>query len=130
VEVPIYLNNINLYSIEGGFARSICLDKRIDDIDGFANIPYANMRNVFADLRVYSDYFGVLYLNETIMSMELGRVNKPSILMFNWKGEPLIELKLDHFATSFDIDYVNAVLYTLDNKTEEMYAYDIKEVLG
>ena len=129
VERPIFLNNINLYSVDGEFSKSICLDQQVDDIDEFATISLNDMRQVFADTRIYSDYFGVLYLNETVKSMQLGKENKPSVLFFNWKGKPLMELELDHFATSFDIDFVNNVLYTLDRETEEIYVYDIKDVL-
>jgi len=127
VESPIFLNNINLYSIDGEFSKSICLDEQVDDIDGFATISLNDIRQVFADSRIYIDYFGVLYVNN--INMGFGRENKPSVMFFNWKGKPLMELELDQYATSFDIDFVNKVLYTLDNQTEGMYIYNIKDVL-
>ncbi len=129
VEIPILLNHINLYSVDGEFGKSICLDRQIDDIDELANDPYFSEREIFANPRIYSDYFGVLYLNHTNRIMELGRGNKPAILMFDWKGEPLMKLELDRYATSFDIDFVNRYLYTLDRETEEMSVYYIKDVL-
>ena len=59
----------------------------------------------------------------------MGRKKEPIIRLFDWEGNPLAEIKLNRFITSFDMDLRNGYLYTMDHQTDEFYQYDIQNIL-
>ena len=65
-----------------------------------------------------------------VTTFQTGRKKYPSILLFDWEGRPLAELKLTRFVNSFDIDMVNKTLYVFDVYNDKMFAYDLSEVLS
>ena len=83
----------------------------------------------YEDLRIFTDFWGVLLIGEDRKTYQTGRKKLPSIILFDWQGEPLARLNLDHFITSFDIDFTNGHLYTLDVLSDEFYKYDINDIL-
>jgi hypothetical protein len=129
VEAPIGLNYINIYSLDGSFAKTICMDKELNNITNIQNTEETDRIYTFANLRVYDDFFGVVYINEDELTYQTGRKKLPSILLFDWDGNPFVELKLDHHIQSFDIDLLTGELYTLDRDFEEFYKYDIKNIM-
>ncbi|HLW50414.1 MAG TPA: BF3164 family lipoprotein [Sphingobacteriaceae bacterium] len=129
VEMPTGLNYINLYAPDGSFAKTICVGTELDDLDKIQDQRAWNRIYRFANLRVFDDFFGVVQINEDEMTYQTKRKKLPAILLFDWNGEPLAELKLDHFITSFDIDFINGVLYTFDVHSDEFFKYDINDIL-
>lgn len=130
VEMPIGLNHINLYSFDGTLACTICVGKKVDNLDNLQSIDRWKRLYTYANLRIYPDFFGVLYLGETEKSFQVEREKLPRIQLFDWTGVPLAELQLTHQATSFDFDFNNGCLYTVDYITEEIYKYEIKDILS
>lgn len=129
VEMPIGLNQINLYSMDGSFGKTICVGKKLDNIEKIQNTFRWDRIYTYADLRVHNDFFAALNINEDNKTYQQERVKLPVIHVFNWKGEPLAELKLNRFVTAFSIDFTNGYLYALDQKTDEFYKYEIKDIL-
>ncbi len=129
VEMPIGLNHLNLYTLDGKLRKSICIGKQLDNIDDIQEKKRQNRLYTFADLRIFEKYFGVLQINEEEETYQTARRKKPSILLFDWVGNPLAELKLDHHITSFDIDFQKGDLYTFDAHSDEFYKYNIKDFL-
>lgn len=129
VEAPIYLNHINLYSIDGSFKKTICCHKKVDNIDRIQIQPMWQWIYTYADLRVYKDFFAALYINEKMKTYEIERKKYPIIQLFDWMGVPIAELKLNRHVTSFDIDLINGFLYTFDHQTDEFCKYDIQDIL-
>lgn len=129
VEMPIGLNQINLYAIDGSFAKTICVGNRLDNIEKLENTNRWSRKYTYRNIRTYPDFFSALYINEEEKTYQLGRITLPVIQCFDWNGEPIAELKLNRHITSFDIDFVNGYLYTLDAITDEFYKYDIKDIL-
>ena len=130
VEMPIGLNYINLYSLNGDFARTVCVGDELDDISEIEDRKEWNRMYTYADLRLFKDFWGVVSINEDKMTFQTGRKKYPSILLFDWDGKPLAELKLTRFVNSFDIDMVNKTLYVFDVYNDKMFAYDLSEVLN
>ena len=130
VEMPIGLNYMNLYSLDGSFGKTICIGKELDNIDKIQDKKVGDRIYTYADLRVFPDFWGVVSINEDIKTYQTGRKKLPSILLFDWQGAPLAELKLKHFITSFDIDLKNGDLYTFDAHSDELYKYDIGDILA
>ena len=130
VETSSTLNHINLYSFDGSKTRTICVGKKLDNIDELQALPNWKMPYSYMNLRVYPHFFGALFLGETKKTFQTKRVHMPKIQLFDWNGDPLAEILLDRQATSFDIDFVNGNLYILDGQTEEFYRYDIGNLLA
>ena len=137
IEMPVGLNYINMYSIDGSFSKTICIGKQLDNIGEIQNIqPWWNRIYTFADLRLFPKFWGVVYVNEDYRTNEIKyqtnetlKTQFPNILLFDWNGKPLAELKLNNFITSFDIDLVNGYLYTQDLNTDLFCKYDIRDIL-
>jgi hypothetical protein len=126
VEAPISLNCINIYSPDGSFGKTVCIGNKPDNI---GRIQDSNRKYTFAHLHLFSEFWGVVYINENFNTYLTERKKHPSILLFDWNGEPLAKLKLNGFITSFDIDFINGYLYTLDLYTDVFCKYDIRDIL-
>ena len=130
VEVPTMLNYLNLYSIDGSFEKTICIGKKLNSIEKIETLHLPDLVTTFYDLRLYDNFLGVVFVNETEMALQVtGRTKFPSIFLFDWEGNPLAELKLDRHLTSFDIDFSTGFLYGLDKISEEFFRYDIRHIL-
>ncbi|WP_106831121.1 TolB-like 6-bladed beta-propeller domain-containing protein [Parabacteroides pacaensis] len=129
VEIPIGLNQINLYSLKDTWGKIICVGNKLDNIKEIQSISKWERKYTYAYLRVFKKFFAALYFNEEEKQYQIKRTKLPVIQLFDWKGNPLIELKLNSFITSFDIDFINGYLYTFDYQTDELYKYDIKGIL-
>lgn len=130
VEMPVMLNYLNLYSINENFGKTICIGNKLDNINNIQKQKYPDLVETFFDLRLFKDFWGVVFLNENELSLETGRKNLPSIFFFDWKGKPLAELKLNKHLTSFDIDFNTGFLYGLDSIEEDFFKYDINHILA
>lgn len=131
VEMPIGLNSINMYSLSAdSLAKTICVGTEPDNVEAVEAQDRWKRLYTFADVRLFDRFWGVLSLQEDMKTYQVGRTKYPSVLLFDWEGHPLCEVKLDHFATSFDVDVRNCTLYTFDVQTDEMYVYDVSEVLA
>ncbi|MCD7935288.1 MAG: TolB-like 6-bladed beta-propeller domain-containing protein [Tannerellaceae bacterium] len=129
VEMPIGLNYINTYSLDGTFSKTICIGDKLDNIHKIQNKKIWNRIYTYSDVRIFSDFWGVVQIDEDEKTFQTGRKKRPSILLFNWEGEPLANLELSHFITSFDIDLKNGTLYTLDVHSDEFHKYNISYIL-
>ena len=129
VEMHFGLNYINLYSLDNSFAQTICLGKKLDNISDIESLALEDRMFQFSDVRVYDDFFGVVYIHEQESDYKNTRKNLPSILLFDWNGNPLAELNSNSFITSFDIDFTRGELYTFDVKSDEFAKYDIADIL-
>ena len=129
VEMPVGLNYINMYKLDGSFSKTVCIGDKLDNIEKIQNKDRWDRIYTFADLRLYENFWGVIQIDEGEKTYQMGRKKLPLIYLFDWQGEPLAELKLDHFITSFDIDLKNGVLYTFDAHSDEFYKYDVGGIL-
>lgn len=129
VEAAMNLNQINLYSIDDLFQKTICVKGQIDKISDIQNLEKKNKKVVYKHLAAYEDYFCALYQNDTYENIYNGKPKSQVIQFFDWNGKPLIEVILDDMINSYDIDFVNKCLYTLNYNTDKICIYDFKEVL-
>lgn len=131
VEAPIGLNYFNLYSPTDDFGMSICASG--DEFNKISTVqkmkPWDRLKT-YEGITIFKDFFGTLYIGEDMKSYIEGGKKLPKIHLFTWDGEPLAELLLPEYATSFDIDFINGHLYTLDLKHDLFYRYDIKSILN
>lgn len=129
VEMHFGLNYINLYSLDGLFEKTICLEEKLDNIRLIENLVWDERIFRFSDLRVYDEFFGVLYINEEEQIYQKSRKKLPSILLFDWNGKPIVKLKLPNFISSFDIDFIQNELYTFDIQSDQFFKFDLGDIL-
>jgi hypothetical protein len=129
VEMPVRLNYLNIYSLDGTWGKTICVGDELYDMEKLQDKDVWDRIYTYADLRLFDNFWGVVCIDEDQKTYQIGRKKLPSILLFDWQGEPLAELKLEHFITSFDIDFKNGVLYTMDVHSDEFYKYDVRDIL-
>lgn len=130
VEAPIGLNNINIYSIDGSFAKTICLEEKMSDITIIQSQFRWNRLYTFANLTLFNDFFGVVFINEDDNTYQLRRKKLPSILLFDYNGKPLAKIETGNHFTSIDIDFVNQELYTFDVHSDEFLKFDISDIIS
>ena len=123
IEAPVMLNYINIYSLDGSFGKTICMDEKLDNIRDIELLERNKRLGTFGSLRVYDDMFGVMSRDN-----EDGR--RSTIWFFDMDGAPLAEFKLDKTTTTFDIDFNEGTLYTHSYESEDFFKYDIREYLG
>lgn len=56
---------------------------------------------------------------------EQGVCSPPSIHLFSWTGEPLVEIKLPVKALLFDIDTENNAIFVVESYSEKILRYDM-----
>ncbi|MCH7405509.1 BF3164 family lipoprotein [Belliella aquatica] len=130
VEMNFGLNYINLYAVDGDFGKTICVESKLDDIGQIESKENVDRIFRFSDVRVYDNFFGLVYVNEKEETYFTSRKNLPEILLFDWEGNPLAKLKLQSHISTFDIDFLNNEIYTFDSRTDEFAKYDIGEILS
>ena len=129
VEGGVFLNQINVYSIDDSFGKTICLGNQVDNISRIQQINRWDRLYTYLNVKVYPKFFSALYLNDTYEKYQREITKNPVIQFFDWDCNPLAEIKLDRMITTFDIDLINGSLYTLNFRTEEMYQYDISTII-
>lgn len=126
VEAPTFLNTLNIYSPDGAFTRSVCCGRKAVQIADVASTPLGDRLWYFTKLRNYGKAFGVLWMDVPFSTNSLP--GYATVLFFDWDGNPLYKLELDHYAESFDIDFRTGVLYGFDRAEERFWRYDISAI--
>lgn len=129
VEAPIGLNNINIYSLDGGLAKTICLGEELSDITEIQSRFRFNRNYTFSSLSLFKEFFGVVFINEDEKTYQIRRMKMPSILLFDYEGRPVAKIQTEGHFTDFDIDFNGKELYTFDVHSDEFVKYDINEIL-
>ena len=129
VEAAFDLNEINLYALDGSFSKTICVGDALDKISDVQKVERKDKMVNYAYLAAYDNYFGALYHHDTNENIYTGKARKQTIQFFDWKGNPLADVTLDHDANCFDIDLNGGYLYTLNYETGAIYKYNIKEII-
>lgn len=131
VEAAIGLDQINLFSAEGDFAMTICPNKKkLDAISDIENLARWERIYTYGGVRTYPDFFAALYVNEDERAFQTERKAFPTIQLFDWKGNALMQIKLNRFITSFDFDFCNGYIYAFDSREDTMYKYEVNEILN
>ena len=127
VEIPVRLNNINLYTLDGSFRKSVNIGSRLSDIDKLQEIDMAEHPMTFLIVQMYDGFFAAIYLGETVASYLGTRTQMPHIYCFDYEGNPLADILLDEQVTSFDFDFEGGWLYVLDQMTDRMWRYALPD---
>jgi hypothetical protein len=129
IEAAASMNFINLYSLDGSFGKTICVEKKLDNIAKIEAKSELSRKLTLRHPSLYPQFWGVLYWNVELSAFATEKANSSAILFFDYEGEPLAEIKLNTFVTSFDIDFANGTLYTLNHQSDAFNKYDIRDIL-
>jgi len=130
VEMPFGLNYINIYSLNDEFKKTICIGKKLDDINFIQNMEWGDRKFMFSDLRLYDEFFGVVSIDEFEKNYPNSLTEYPTILLFDWDGNALAEIKPQNHFSSFDIDFEQNEIYLFDLQTDLFVKYDLDNILS
>lgn len=125
VEASLMLNTINMYTLDGSFEKTVCIGKKVDNIDDVYRSGFRGMKDTFICLRMYEDFFAVMYSGGRMFGLGPSGTARPKIYLFDWSGSPISEIVLPARAHCFDFDMKNNMLYALDREDETVYAYNM-----
>jgi len=128
VEASMIQNAINVYNVhEGPVCKTFCYGDKLEDVTKSSSL----MDDAYFSVVGYDNYFAALYKGYDFEKYDnRGKTPHPRVQFFGWDPcEPLAEIVLDRDVTSFGIDFRSGILYTVSYNTEEICAYDIKDVL-
>lgn len=120
VEAMIGMNYINVYSLNGEMGYTICVGEELDKLSDILSTSRFARKYMFADLRAYSFGFAVLKFDITERVYQSDEHYTPSILLFDWIGNPIGEIKSDIKFNHFDYDEQRKMLYILDSDNKLM----------
>lgn len=116
IQAYVYFNIINIIPLNDK-------EKAVTLCYGEKGIPYNDVakeverKRFFYEVRTYEDCFAVLCLKD---------INHPSVLFFDYDGNPQKEFILKSSATSFDVDWIQHDLYTHNEEDEMITRYKIE----
>lgn len=128
-EGMLRLNQINLYSLATGYSKTVCVGKKLSDVDEVDHRPKKMRHKYYGNILSYDDYFVALYHDISAMDYWMG-TGKSELQFFDWTGRPLLCLKLPFMASSFFVSQ-NRYVYAFSAMEDEevLYKYDCGEVL-
>ena len=129
VEAMLRMNQINVYSLQSDSSFTICVGEKLNDVNEVDGLPKRMRRKYYGSVITYDNYFVALYHGTSMFDYIQGK-GKSSLQFFDWKGNPLLCIKLPVVATSFYIKN-NSDLYVFSSMEAEeaLYKYDCTELL-
>ncbi|MDE6158654.1 MAG: hypothetical protein K2F69_00920 [Bacteroidaceae bacterium] len=129
VEAMLRMNQINVYSLQSDSSFTICVGEKLDDVNEVDGLSKRMRRKYYGSVVTYDNYFVALYQG-TSMSDYIQGKGKSSLQFFDWKGNPLLCIKLPMVATSFYIkDNSDLYVFSSMEAEEALYKYDCTELL-
>ena len=124
-EIPAKMRQINIYSIDDDFAKTITPDGKLDDYKQILETEGANGEGIYKGATAFTDYFGVI-----IKTSRNNGIDDYKLQFFDWDGFPIVEASVSAPVLDFDIDFANKQMYTLDYREDEIKKYDAAELIS
>ena len=119
------MRQINIYSIDDDFAKTITPDGKLDDYKQILETEGANGEGIYKGATAFTDYFGVI-----IKTSRNNGIDDYKLQFFDWDGFPIVEASVSAPVLDFDIDFANKQMYTLDYREDEIKKYDAAELIS
>lgn len=133
VEGLLFLNQINIFSGDGKWGKTICVGNELDGVDEIESQFRFDRINAYTTVTAWDCGFGAAYSGVTEKTRQLGTGHSSVLQIFDWDGNPLCLVKVPHSTMAFDIDFVNKLLFIV-TEDDEIKIYDasqcIKELDG
>ena len=129
-EAMLRLNQINLYSFDGTISKTLCIGNELCDVAELDGKSKWKENKMFGSVRATSDLFVALLYDVNYKEYMKEQAN-PSLLFFDWKGNPLLKLKMPYFVKSFDVTEQGIVYLLVSEKgKEQMVSFRMENWLG
>ena len=126
VEVMVGLNQINVYSLDGISATTICVGDKLDDLAKLES-SYRYIRpDTYKSSCVNSLGFGAIYSGHTRNPLES---QNTEIQFFNWALEPVYRFKQSFEASALDLDITHKRLWIVDKDEDVLRCYDATPII-
>jgi len=86
-----------------------------------------NQISTYESLQVDESFIYALYFGDTTLNENQELIAPKSIHIFNWEGEPVARIKLDHHLTSFTLDRKNKRLLGFCMEMGSIAEYSLKD---
>lgn len=123
-EAPLRHNQINIYSIvDSTMSKTICFSDQLFPISTLQDIAEEERIRYYGNIKGYDNFFVVLYVEK--QKVKQSERSLPVLHFFSWDGKPLVCIQLLKICDSFDIDFKQKKLYTIDIAQEKFFKYDV-----
>ena len=128
VEAMTFLNQMNIISGDGIEGKTICVGKKLDDIEILEKKSLLEFEACYITALAWEDGFGAVYFGFNYMAPD-NKDKGIQIQFFDWEGNPKCLVELPYYTDSFDIDFTNNIMYVVDSQNDKLIAYDATEIV-
>lgn len=121
VEAMLSLNQINIYSKDGTWGKTICVGNSLDDIRKIESTIRLNRKYTYETLSTWDWGFGAVYLGQKELDWQKQEKCNSEIQFFDWNGNPLFNINLNESISAFDIspDMKHLLVVTRDDELKD-----------
>ena len=130
IEMPIYLNYFNMYTLDGKMSKTICPQEQLTKISEVQSLKEPQRIHTFSAINTFNHFFGVSFYNHPWGDEDSGLVKPSQIQFYDYEGQPLAAVSINNNVSFFDIDFREGYLYVFSSRTDEFVKYNIKELLS
>lgn len=131
VEVPLYLNYINVYSLyDTSLAKTICIGEDLVEVQSIEKLKFNEKDSYFKGVTAFDEFFGVSYIKARLEQFNNDEIIPTEIMFFDWKGKTLKSIVVNEKYNFFTMDKKREKLYTVNYGTEEVREYDVKSIFS
>jgi len=149
----IYVSSLIMKNDKTKFVSVMCMFNRLDFFDSNGNLQYSyidkdnvtksqindylsssdkhlrdlNIKHYYMDACSAGKYIYTLYYNQK--KADYTKAVPVKIRIFNWEAEPVCEINVPDYLTTFTIDEKNGIMYGVAYFDEKILKYDIKDIL-
>lgn len=128
VEGMLYLNQINIFNRKGSWGKTICVGTRLDNLEEVENQDRFSRKNAYTTVATWDFGFAAAYSGITEMDRQKGMGHPSELHFFDWEGNPIGKVHLNHSVNAFDIDLNNQLLYILTEE-DDFKIYKVSSIL-
>ena len=125
-EAMVYLNQINVYSLDNHFAVTICVGDNLDNLSNAENTISPNRTFAYKSATSHKLGFGAIFSGHTLNPLES---QNTEIQFFNWALEPVYRFKQSFEASALDLDITHKRLWIVDKDEDVLRCYDATPII-
>lgn len=103
VEAMLSLNQINLYSKDGKWGKTICVGDDLDNLTDIEKTPQPDRKYTYTTVSTWDWGFGAVYTGQKESDWQKDEKCDSEIQFFDWNGKPLFKINLNESIVTFDI---------------------------
>lgn len=128
VEGMLYLNQLNIYSADGKWGKTVCVGKELDNLADVESTMKAMRKNAYISMSAFDEGFGAIYSGFSDTDIYTGKGTGSEIQFFDWDGNPVCWTRLPYPVLAFDVDIPGGRIYAIDEKEDRLRVYDAKKI--